>query len=60
MIHGEEALELIKLLYPEIGDFQDNKFVSIGDVIISTNSISYVDISISFTEPMMILLWREF
>lgn len=41
MIHGEEALELIKLIYPEIGDFQDNKFVSIGDVIISKNSISH-------------------
>ena len=39
MIHGEEAMELIKLLYPEIGEFPDNKFVSIGDVIVSKNSI---------------------
>ncbi len=39
VVHGEEALELVGLLYPELSEIPENKFVSIGDVIISKNSV---------------------
>ena len=40
VIHGEDALELVRLLYPEVSDVPDQTFVPIGDVIVSKNSVS--------------------
>ncbi len=42
VVHGDEAAELLTLIYPDMSEISDNEFLTIGDVIISKNSISSV------------------
>ena len=39
LIHGEGAMEMLGVLYPEISAIPNNSFVTVGDVIISKNTI---------------------
>ena len=59
VVHGEEALELVGLLYPELSEIPENKFVSI--VSISIKDIIYKDaksvlLPIFITKPLIALI----